>query len=223
MRTELEKKLAILTLQKERETVQPVSMFGDDNHKAIDLSIKVIEGNITEGDLYSMEEDGELSDTERMNVESFMFWLDGTGEELEEILLDPDNLVTELPTNKEVVGKKHCTKMCKECPFSNKSAEGWLADYTGQDIIDFMNAEVSFPCHLQMSDGELNIDQTKRAIDKGEMKLCRGYVELIVKSAKSPYKNEQLVEAIKDVKENGLSDNSMDIFEFFEHHNLEKS
>ena len=224
MRTELEKQLAILTFQKEREVVQQITMFGDNNHTIIDYSIKVIKGELNEDDIWDRceEVDGEeaiLTDGEGENIRGICDWLNGDGEELVDLLWNEENLVTELPSEGvKVVSQKHCAKQCKECPFSKNSMQGWLSDYTGQDIINFMNAEASFPCHMQMTDGSLDIEQTKEAIEKGEMKLCRGYVECVIKSAKSPYKNEQLVEAIKLVKEEGLSENTMDIFEFLEHH-----
>lgn len=219
MRSQLECKLAILTFQKEREVVQEETMFGDNNHTIIDYSIDVINGDYDTNDLYELEEEGQLSDGERSSIEEIYHWLHCEGEELVELLWNEENLVTELP-GETVVNKTHCAKMCKECPFSKNSLKGWLSDYTGQDILNFMSAEASFPCHLQMSDGDLNIDETKEAIANGKMKLCRGYVECIIKSGKSPYVNKQLVDVIAMVREEGLSDDSMNIFEFLEHHNV---
>lgn len=113
-----------------------------------------------------------------------------------------------------------CKKTCKECPFSNQSMKGWLADYDVQDIQNYMSREVSFPCHMMMSKDDMDANETKEAIANGEMSLCRGYVESVIKSAKMPYANKQLVEAIAQVREEGLSDNTMSIFEFINHHTI---
>ena len=229
MRTELEKKLAILTLKNERKTVKPMSLFGDNNHKVIDMSIEVIEGKYDEDDLYLMEEEGQLTDNERMNIESFLFWLNGTGEELEDLLFDPNSLVTELPESESEEttcssNTQICPKPCKECPFSNKSPQGWISDYSVEDFQKYMNAEVSFPCHMQMPNvDQMSPEQCKEAIDKGQAKLCRGYVEMLIKSCKAIRSNGQLIRAIKLVKEQGLNDDTMPIWEFFKHHDPEKA
>jgi len=98
--------------------------------------------------------------------------------------------------------------------------KGWLADYEIQDFQNYMSREVSFPCHMMMTKDNLDANETKEAITNGEMSLCRGYVESIIKSAKMPYMNKQLVEAIAQVKEEGLSNNTMSIFEFRTYHTL---
>lgn len=224
MRSELEKQLAILTLEKEKEVVMPVTFFGDSNIKSIEYSIRAINGEWTEEDeIWELEESGELTNGERENVEQWFYWVNCQGEEIVDLLWNEESLVTELPTEEEsnVVSQKHCAKTCKECPFSNKSMSGWLSDYTGQDILNFKNAEASFPCHMQMPDKDMSVEETQKAIDNGEMKLCRGYVEFIIKSAKRISRNEQLAKAIEEVKAEGLSEHTMDMFEFFKHHKLE--
>jgi len=110
-----------------------------------------------------------------------------------------------------------CAKLCNECPFSNQSLNGWLSDYTVEDIMTFMRNEVSFPCH-KMVDENISVDKANKLINSGEIKLCRGYVESIIKSAKMPFMNKNLLEAIKLVKEQGLSENSMAIWDFKKHH-----
>jgi len=221
MRTELEKKLAILTFKKEREIVQEITLFGDNNHTIIDYSIDVIEGKYDEDEIYNLEEEEVITEGERSSIIEVCYWVTGNGEELVDLLWNEESLVTELPNESKVVSQKHCAKTCKECPFSNTSLPGWLSDYTGQDILNFKNAEASFPCHMQMTDGDLSVEQTQQAIDKGEMKLCRGYVEFVIKSCKQVTKNEQLAKAIEEVKADGLSDHTMSMFEFFKHHKLE--
>jgi hypothetical protein len=111
-----------------------------------------------------------------------------------------------------------CSKICNECPFSNKSLNGWLADYTIDDIVIFQNKEVSFPCHKMVNNDNLTQVEVENKILNGDMKLCRGYVESIIKSCKSPYINKLLVKAINEVKVIGLSDDSMSIWEFKKHH-----
>jgi len=218
MRNQKEIDLAILTLNKDRASATPMSMFGDDNIKIIDLSIELLEGKITIDELWEMEENEEVTDGERSSIESFQNWMDGDGEELVDLLWDEENLVTSLDEQGAV--NIMCPNMCKECPFSNQSMGGWLTDYTREDILGYMNAEASFPCHMTMTDGDLSIEDCQDLIAKGKMKMCRGYTEMLIKSAKSPWKNEQLIKAIAIARAEGLSDNSMDIFKFIEHHKI---
>jgi hypothetical protein len=110
-----------------------------------------------------------------------------------------------------------CAKMCNECPFSNKSLSGWLGGYTFDDIQSFMRAEISFPCHKMVGE-QIDVFKVNDKIQSGEMKLCRGYVESIIKSAKMPYMNRILIEAVKQVKADGLSEDSMPMWDFKKHH-----
>jgi hypothetical protein len=110
-----------------------------------------------------------------------------------------------------------CAKMCNECPFSNKSLSGWLGGYTFDDIQAFMRAEVSFPCHKMVVE-QIDVFTANYKVQSGEMKLCRGYVESIIKSAKSPYMNKVLVEAVKQVRGEELSEDSMAMWDFKKHH-----
>lgn len=109
-----------------------------------------------------------------------------------------------------------CTKLCNECPFSKKSINGWLADYTVEDFQAFHRADAPFPCHMMTGD-DMAIDEVEHAIRVGNLKLCRGYVESIIKSCKLPT-NPLLVKAVTLVKEQGLSEDSMPIWEFKRHH-----
>ena len=111
-----------------------------------------------------------------------------------------------------------CIKICNDCPFSNKSIRGWLADYSVNDIVDFQSNEAFFPCHKMMTENNLSQEDVRSAIMDGKMKLCRGYVESIIKSAKSPKFNSILKEAITIVKAQGLSKESMAIWDFIKHH-----
>jgi hypothetical protein len=168
----------------------------------------------------------ELTDGEKDIVIGVLDWMDcSSGEELVELLFDENSLVTELPTEPETCKPKFtiCPNLCKECPFSNESAKSWIADYEPRDFQNYMTNEVSFPCHMQMPDVDtMTPEACKEAIEKGEAKLCRGYVESIIKSCKSIRDNEQLKEAIEIVKAQGLSDKSMPIWEFVKHHTIEE-
>ena len=111
-----------------------------------------------------------------------------------------------------------CKKLCNECPFSNKSIPGWLADYSVEDIKELQNQEALFPCHL-MIDENLSQEEAEEKIISGEMKLCRGYVESMKKSCKSPRTNKLLIEALNIVREEGVSSDSMTIWDFMKYHN----
>lgn len=111
-----------------------------------------------------------------------------------------------------------CSKLCGECPFSKKSPQGYLTDYTVEDIQNFMSHEGLFPCHKMVEGDDLSQEEVQEGIMSGEMKLCRGFMESMVKSCKSPRNNKLLMEAIALVKEQGLSENSMSMFEFRKYH-----
>ena len=115
-----------------------------------------------------------------------------------------------------------CSKPCGECPFSSKSAKGWLGGYTIEQIKDFMKDEVLFPCHKTLTgSGHMSVQQVHVMIEAGVFKLCRGYTEMLAKSCYLPYRNPQLVEALKFVKQDGLSENTMAIWDFITHHTVE--
>ena len=92
-----------------------------------------------------------------------------------------------------------CKKVCSECPFSNQSIKGWLADYSIEDLVQMVTTEQSFPCHKLMDHG-MDSGEAQDLIQDGEMKLCRRFVESIIKSAKMPKYNQQLIQAMDQVK-----------------------
>lgn len=114
-----------------------------------------------------------------------------------------------------------CAKPCNECPFSHNSIRGWLAAYTIQDIKDYINNEALFPCHKMMLEDDMNQEEVKESITSGEMKLCRGYVECVIKSCKSPKYNQELKDAIAQVKSEGLSADTMAVWDFEKHHKIQ--
>lgn len=113
-----------------------------------------------------------------------------------------------------------CKKICNECPFSNKSMKGWLANYTINDIIEIQSNELLFPCHMMMSDNDMTFIEVSESIKEGKLKLCRGYVESMIKSCKLPRHNTILINAILHVKKEGISKNSLSIQDFKNHHKL---
>lgn len=111
-----------------------------------------------------------------------------------------------------------CSKLCGECPFSKNSTSGWLADYSVDDIKNFMDNEGLFPCHKMVQGEDLTQEEVKDAINNGEMKLCRGFIESMIKTCKSPKHNKILIEARALVKEQGVSEDSMSIWDFRKYH-----
>jgi len=97
--------------------------------------------------------------------------------------------------------------------------KGFLADYSTDDFRQFMNMELLFPCHMLVK-GTMSAQDAHDAIAAGEMRLCRGYVESMAKSCKSP-RDREFAEVVKSVKEAGLSSNSMSIFEFQKYHTID--
>jgi hypothetical protein len=104
-------------------------------------------------------------------------------------------------------------KPCKECPFTKSSLPGWLADYTVQDFVDFLHNEVPFPCHMTQSES-LPVIVLAHKIRIGEIRLCRGYAEMMKKSCKMPR-----VAWLKDLLDTvTVSDEAMTIKEFSDYH-----
>jgi hypothetical protein len=108
--------------------------------------------------------------------------------------------------------------MCNDCPFSKNSLKGFLADYKVQDFVTFMNNEVLFPCHKIVPDVGMYVKDLSPLVQKGVLRLCRGYTESMSKSAKIP-RDRQFASIIKNIP---LSEESMSIFEFIEHHTIKK-
>jgi len=110
---------------------------------------------------------------------------------------------------------KVCSALCNDCPFSRQSLPGFLADYKVEDFRAFMTHDIMFPCHKQMK-AATPIEAVQASIKAGKLKLCRGYVESMVKSAKMP-REESFAQIVKDVRPY-LDDHSMSIWEFTDHH-----
>jgi len=111
-----------------------------------------------------------------------------------------------------------CDKPCNECPFDKKNLR-WLSDYDPEDFVEFMGDDVLFPCHLDMPEHGLQREESNEAVYNGEMKLCRGYAEMLIKSCKMPreWEFQDVLESIKQ----DMSETTMSIFEFMKHHKEE--
>jgi len=127
----------------------------------------------------------------------------------------PFNIQTPLvPRMKEV---KVCSKMCDDCPFSKKSIRGFLATYTIDQIQQYITSSVFFVCHKYIK-ADMDNDSCMKAVLNGELPMCRGYMECMVKSAIVP-RNADLA-VIRSVIKHELSDDSMSMMEFRQHHDL---
>lgn len=112
---------------------------------------------------------------------------------------------------------KVCNKLCNDCPFSNTSIPGFLADYTVDDFVKFYANEILFPCHKYVSE-DTDVDTVQNLVRTEALPLCRGYAESYIKSCKVP-KNLQFKQLLNETKSN-LSNCSMSIFEFKSFHSL---
>ena len=218
----LSKEILIKILQKEKEITSQFNMFNEDKHEVLSEMISTVDNDLDMDGVYDLELESDLE----MNVIGIIEYLNGDTE-LEDILYEDisnyEDIINgtdtvKVPSSNIVV----CKKMCNDCPFSKTSMKGFLADYTIEDFIAYQRSSTSFPCHKMMSDGDMSPEETHKAIENGEMKLCRGYVESIIKSCKKP-DTEILSKAVEFVREDGLSDNSMAIWDFKEFHNRENA
>lgn len=112
---------------------------------------------------------------------------------------------------------KICKKLCDECPFSRNSAKGWIASYSIDDFMEFMRYDLPFPCHM-LVEHDMTAEEAAQSVIDGKMKLCRGYVESMRKSAKIP-RDPELAAIVASVNP---SDDVMSIFEFAKHHTINK-
>ena len=113
---------------------------------------------------------------------------------------------------------KVCTKLCNDCPFSNTSMKGFLAEYSFSDIKVFMQTDTLFPCHKVLpNEFSKTPAETSEHVKQGDFALCRGYAESMIKSCVSP-KNKDLKNLLEKVREEGISEHSMSMCDFEKHH-----
>lgn len=218
MRSEKEIEDAIARIEAEKPHVPKWNAFGENNHEKIDATIEALrEGWDYSTDLEEIADERGWDEGVISHLQEALNFNEGQ-EGIEVILWYPETDYREQKKTVKLCG----AKTCGDCPFSKTSVPGFLADYTIQDFKDFMNAEASFPCHKSMEDEGKSLDEVTKDIEDGKKPFCRGYIESIIKSGKKPYKNKKLIEAIEMVKSQGLSENTMSIFEFINFHDKSK-
>lgn len=217
-RTQQEIDQAIARIKGERPYVPNYNAFGDNNHELIDASIEALEGKWNyKTNLEDIADEKGWDENVIIHLQEAVNFIEGHGN-VEDLLWYPDKVYAVEEKKVKLCGPKTCV----DCPFSKNSMRGFLADYKTQDFIDFMNLEASFPCHNSMETEGKSLTEVAKDIEDGKKPFCRGYVESIIKSGKMPYKNKKLMEAIGIVKKDGLSENTMSIFEFINFHDQTK-
>lgn len=73
--TEIAAEVAALTEMGPK--VRHFTIFGDDNHAAIQAQIDVLVGNVDEGEFEDKVEEGEWTEHERDNAQQAQDWMDG--------------------------------------------------------------------------------------------------------------------------------------------------
>lgn len=106
-------------------------------------------------------------------------------------------------------------KICKECPFVNTSAPGWLGPHTIGDLKLFIDSEYPFSCHLHRND-----ETTEKDVIEGKIPVCRGFLASSNKSCKL-FINPELKKLQKEVKEN--TEHILAKWELEKHHTQYKS
>ena len=110
-----------------------------------------------------------------------------------------------------------CSYVCGDCAFTNK------ADYKIPTHIKgferMANEARSFGCHSQNLPDDFQ-DRSKREelYNSGAVRLCRGFVEMMVKTGKSPQNNALLKKSMEFVKAQGLAAETMTLSETTEFH-----
>ena len=205
------KQTLLKILYKELDNTPQFSFFGDDNHDKIRAGIDAIERDYSIDDIYDLNLDFDTED----HIISYLNVLSGEYQ-LEDVIYGDISQYEDILNDHTDINM--CKSLCGECPFSKNSMKGFLGDYEIEDFLKFQNAEILFPCHKTLSEEDLTIEEAELKIINNEIKLCRGFIESMVKSGKSP-RNSYLKSATEIVK-NNLSDNSMSIIEFFKNHKI---
>ena len=104
---------------------------------------------------------------------------------------------------------------CGECPFNKQSLNGWLADYTVEELHRLVMSEQHFPCHMQLPDTNDDF------LDFGEAEeypRCVGSLMYMKKNAKMPRDIE--TKKLTDSFTKEELDQVLSMREFIEHHNI---
>lgn len=70
----------IKKLEELKPKVRRYTMFGDDNHAAIDIQIRVLKGEVDQDELDEMQSMSDISDHEYDNGTEALNWLEGESE-----------------------------------------------------------------------------------------------------------------------------------------------
>lgn len=74
------------------------------------------------------------------------------------------------------------TPACRECPYRNTSAKGYMGGQDPEDYREYINMDIVVPCHMRSTyDDEGDPEQAKP---------CTGHVASVVKSCRSPIGEE---------------------------------
>lgn len=98
-----------------------------------------------------------------------------------------------------------CSRVCRACPFRATSAPGWLGPHSVQEILNTMQFDQLFSCHLTRDD-----ETTEADILSGRVPICRGFIASANASFKLFGQNPEfgpMLRALQDqVKAEGLED-----------------
>ena len=112
-----------------------------------------------------------------------------------------------------------CTKLCVECPFSAKSLKGWLGAHTIDGVLESVENEDLFSCHMARKE-----DMTIDSIESGEVRICRGYIASATKSGKAFGESDENGAELRRLQLQIIEENKEDPdiilshSEFVEHH-----
>lgn len=113
-----------------------------------------------------------------------------------------------------------CKKICKECPFRKDSVKGYLDYHQPDDVLNDMNRDIPFSCHLQRKDDP---DQNLEELENGTQNVCRGFVATASKSCKQfgqhPYYGQEMRKIQNEITE-ADKDLVMNKWDWLKHHTL---
>ena len=80
-KTEKEIEAEVKKLKKILPTVRRFTVFGDDNHSAMDAEIRVLEDRLTLDDVQELEDDGDFTEHQSESAIYAVEWLNGESED----------------------------------------------------------------------------------------------------------------------------------------------
>ena len=103
-------------------------------------------------------------------------------------------------------------KMCKQCPWRNNAAQGWLGTASPENMTAQIDFGTKMPCHSTVNYDDPNW-QAQLQTDKAQ--YCTGVLQASNKACKVP----RDLEHAKAVNHVTLQEDHMSIEEFTEYHN----